>query len=410
MFGSLSELENNQTTSIKETLMDIKQVRNKFKALNTDLQGYFAEREHIINGILVGVIAKQHILLLGPPGTAKTLLAQSINNSIEGSQFFSWLLTKFSTPEEVFGPISLQGLKENKYERILSNKLPEAHIALLDEIFKANSSILNSLLSIVNERIYYNGTQPVRCPLISAIGTSNELPEGDELNALYDRFAIKFHVDYIKNQHLLKNLLTDNMAQYSPTNKISLEEIAFMQAEAEKLPITEEFVQILLNIKQHLETEGIVASDRKWKQIISILKASALIEGYKCPNEESLLILPHLLWTEPKQLQKIRQVIMQQSNSGSMRAIEIQDAAHELMRILHQMPRSSSSERGEWVKQATAVNSALKDMGRELCKLENKLASYSSNGPIQAPLIDKVQSQLENFNKEISAIVTTIYS
>ena len=129
-----------------------------------------------------------------------------------GARYFQWLLTKFTTPEELFGAVSLRGLENDEYRRVTSGKLPEAHIAFLDEVFKASSSILNTLLTIMNERIFYNGTEKVRIPLISLFGASNELPsEEDELEALYDRFLLRYVVDYIKEDfRFLKMLNTEN--------------------------------------------------------------------------------------------------------------------------------------------------------------------------------------------------------
>jgi MoxR-like ATPase len=106
-------------------------------------------------------------------------------------------MTRFSTPEELFGPISLAGLEQDQYRRLTTGKLPEAHVAFLTEIWKANSAILNALLTLCNERIFYNDGQPVTCPLLTLVGDSNELPQGDDLGALFDRFALRYTTDYL---------------------------------------------------------------------------------------------------------------------------------------------------------------------------------------------------------------------
>jgi MoxR-like ATPase len=141
------------------------------------------------------VLAGEHVLLLGPPGTAKSALVRAIAQAFGGT-YFERLLTKFSTPEELFGPISLKALEQDRYQRVTAGKLPEAEFAFVDEVFKANSAILNSLLTAMNERLFHNDGAPTQMPLVALFGASNELPEGKELEALFDRFLLRFDVQY----------------------------------------------------------------------------------------------------------------------------------------------------------------------------------------------------------------------
>ena len=148
--------------------------------LRIDMGKAFPERKQVIDGSLCSILAGEHVLLLGPPGTAKSALVRAIAQAFSGA-YFERLLTKFSTPEELFGPISLKALEEDRFARVIQGKLPEAEFAFVDEIFKANSAILNSLLSLINERVFHNDGAPIRCPLVTLFGASNELPEGKEL-------------------------------------------------------------------------------------------------------------------------------------------------------------------------------------------------------------------------------------
>ena len=146
------------------------------------------DKDDIIKISLLGILSGENIVLLGPPGTAKSRIARKLSQIIDNNSYFEYLLTKYTTPEELFGPLSILKLKNDEFKRNVEGYLPVAKIAFLDEIFKANSSILNSLLTIINEKKYHNGKEEMDVPLVSLIGASNEFPKLEELKALYDRF------------------------------------------------------------------------------------------------------------------------------------------------------------------------------------------------------------------------------
>src|SRR6266581_5473118 len=150
--------------------------QDKLRKIREELQQMFLERTELIDGALAALLAAQHVMIVGPPGTAKSMLADELCQRIEGASYFQWLLTKFTTPEEIFGAVSLKALEQDDYRRVTTHKLPEAHVAFLDEIFKANSSILNALLTLINERVFHNGRERVTVPLVTMFGASNELP------------------------------------------------------------------------------------------------------------------------------------------------------------------------------------------------------------------------------------------
>src|SRR2546428_11277349 len=181
--------------------------RDVLRTIRDELQQVFLERNELIDGALVAFVAAQHVLVIGPPGTAKSMLADEICRRIAGAHYFQWLLTRFTTPEELFGAVSLNALEQDDYRRLTTHKLPEAHIAFLDEIFKASSSILNTILTVMNERRFHNGREVTEVPLLTLFAASNELPEDDELLALHDRFLLRFVVDYLDEDFRFLKLL-----------------------------------------------------------------------------------------------------------------------------------------------------------------------------------------------------------
>jgi MoxR-like ATPases len=300
-------------------------LKEEIQALHNEFKEHFIERDEEILGAILAILANENVLYLGPPGTAKTYLAQNICKSIEGAQFFYYLLTRFTTPEEIFGPLSIQSLEKDVFKRKIDGCLPSAHIALLDEIFKANSSILNSLLTLLNERRFHNGTEVIDTPLLTVFGASNELPEEDEnLEALYDRFLFRYDVRYIQNEDNVKSLLFINNAEFSPKVKLNIDSIKKIRVQAQSIEVSDEVQDILLSLKKHLErkdsedTESIQISDRRWKKIVGVLKVAAAANGKKKVDRTMLLLLQHMLWDLPDQKEALRTLIIELMVTGGI--------------------------------------------------------------------------------------------
>ena len=245
----------------------------KLGEIRQALNSKFFERENEVEGILVALLSRQHMLMIGPAGTAKSALSAEIAKIVQGTEYFQWLLTRFSTPEEVFGPLSLKDLEQGIYKRNTTTKLPEANLVFLDEIFNANSAILNSLLTLINERLFYNNGTPVKVPLMSVIGASNEYPEeGEGLEALFDRFLLRFELDYIANETNFVSMMKGT-GQNQDMPSMTMEELIQFQLFTDKVTIPNEVYETLSEIRNGLRDEGIRPSDRRFKQSLSVLQA-----------------------------------------------------------------------------------------------------------------------------------------
>ena len=281
----------------------------KLKAVISELKSNFHERDDLIEGAVCALLTSNHVIIIGPPGTAKSQLANELCSRITGTQYFQWLLTKFTTPEEIFGSVSLKGLENDEYRRVTTNKLAEAHIAFLDEIFKSSSSILNSLLTVINERVYFNGTEKIDTPLITLFGASNELPtDEDELDALYDRFLVRFVVGYIEEDFRFLKMIQGGDDKNEPTT-FSLQELSKLKENVSRVEIPQAVYKILLRIRKELNAKGISLSDRRYKSSVSLIKAKAFINGREMAKEEDVKILENVLWKDPAEIPDIKSTL-----------------------------------------------------------------------------------------------------
>lgn len=281
----------------------------KLKAVISELKSNFHERDELIEGAVCALLTSNHVIIIGPPGTAKSQLANELCSRITGTQYFQWLLTKFTTPEEIFGSVSLKGLENDEYRRVTTNKLAEAHIAFLDEIFKSSSSILNSLLTVINERVYFNGTEKINTPLITLFGASNELPtDEDELDALYDRFLVRFVVGYIEEDFRFLKMIQGGDDKNEPTT-FSLQELSKLKENVSRVEIPQAIYKILLRIRKELNAKGISLSDRRYKSSVSLIKAKAFINGREMAKEEDVKILENVLWKDPAEIPDIKSTL-----------------------------------------------------------------------------------------------------
>jgi MoxR-like ATPase len=365
----------------------------KLRKIRAELKARYLERDEVIDGAFCALLTGSHLLLVGPPGTAKSQLANDVCRRIEGARYFQWLLTKFTTPEELFGAVSLKGLENDEYRRVTAGKLPEAHIAFLDEIFKASSSILNTLLTVMNERVFHNGTEKTEIPLITLFGASNELPsEEDELEALYDRFLLRYVVDYIKEDFRFLKMLNSQDGETGGMT-ITSSELESCTAGVREIAVPSNILKLISRIRKELAKKGIVPSDRRYKHSVSLLRARAYLEGRSAVSEDDLRLFENVLWREPGERAEIQSVIHQSLHGYKDRLRELLIQAKEL----------EAYSRREWeneemlIKANIEAQTKLKHIGSRLGEL---VEEYRERGK-PTDEITQAKEEIENIQREI---------
>ncbi|HEX6923641.1 MAG TPA: AAA family ATPase [Bacillales bacterium] len=353
---------------------------DKLMKIKNGLNGKFFEREEVVEALIIALLSRQHMLLIGPAGTAKSALSAELAKIVQGAGYYQWLLTRFTTPEELFGPLSLKELENGIYKRNTADKMPEAHLVFLDEIFKSNSAILNSLLTLINERIFYNNGSPVPVPLMTIVGSSNEYPEEDEgLEALFDRFLLRFELDYIgEQQHFISMLKGEGQDGTLPS--MSLDELRQFQFYSDMVDIPQEVYQTLSEVRKKLKDEGVHPSDRRFKQSLGLLRAKALINQRQQVKVEDVLLLSYALWENPDQKEVVTQIVKENAQDGVSSKLE--DIGTECAEILKNVQEDDSTDMS---LEATEKLKALKQ----------QLKSLSGRNPDREEDIEPVKSKVQ---------------
>lgn len=274
-------------------------------------QGLY-EKEHIMAVALLSAIAGESIFLLGPPGTAKSMVARRLKHVFKGAKSFEYLMSRFSTPDEIFGPVSISKLKnEDKYERLVDGYLPDAEVVFLDEIWKAGPAIQNALLTAINERIFKNGSETLHLPMKALIAASNELPTEDEgLEALWDRFLVRMVSNCISSEKIFYKMVRSKSIEepviaenYLVDDALYLKWLSAIQ----EVEITDEVCRLVTHIrktlaeqqkKEEITTLDYYISDRRWKKIFHLMQASAFLNGRNAINVPDSVLLFHCLWNK----------------------------------------------------------------------------------------------------------------
>lgn len=392
---------------------------DRIKSLRDALSEGLYEKDEAVRLALLTAIAGESIFFLGAPGCAKSMIARRVVQAFKadgnkGLKYFETLLNQFSTPEEVFGNMSLKALngeledengeKEEKYLRLTKNMLPEADIAFLDEIWKASPAILNTLLTIINERKFHNGGKVEDVPLKALFAASNELPAKDRgLEALYDRFILRLCVGYIQNEDNFFDMieggstsefiLSDDVKKLQITN----DELQEWKTQIDKILLSEEAKSVITAIRKELsarneklvtenknaktdewQQELFEVGDRRWKKITHILKTSAFLNDRSEVDLMDCQLIEYCIWSTENQQKQVREIVeecIKQNGLDCDTAIdEINEQIEEFNKYITENFYNSDPEDGKPVQKEIANYTSYK------IKFDNKLFWINENG------------------------------
>lgn len=372
---------------------EVKALLVKLRNFVRELKAPFVGRDDEATVVALAIISGEHAVLIGEPGTAKSAIARRAADLLE-ARFFKYLLTRFTEPGELFGPLDVKALREGKYKRITRGKLPEAEIAFLDEIFNANSAVLNSLLSILQERVLYDGYTEVRVPLWSLIAASNRIPEDPELEALYDRLLYRHYVKPLQEDlwdQLLDAAWALEAGKYaSPKPVMNMNDVKSIN----KLIFQVDFSRVksqLLRLFTIFEEKGMHVTDRRKGKILKAIAAHALMEGRLVAEEMDLIVLKYTVPKDLDDFEKIEVILREEIRSKERILREIEEIRNNVKRVSIEVKRSME------------FDPKLTDYYKWLNQAKSRLAKIASTSDDP-----EVRRALETLNDEIDSLIHEI--
>lgn len=272
------------------------------------LKGRFTGRDEVVDLIALAAVAREHLFIHGPPGTAKSALIREFAAAVQG-RYFEYMLTRFSEPNEIFGPIDIAKLREGSVVTVTAGMLPEAEFVFLDELFNANSAILNNLLTVLNERVYRRGAEKHELPLVSLFSASNHLPEDDALQALFDRFLLRCHVGMLPRS-VMPDLLTRGWErENSEVRKapVSTADLRLLSAEIPRIdlgPVMASYIETACRLRDL----GVALSDRRLIKLLKLVAASAILCGRQRAQVSDFWVLRYV-WDREEQIEPVVAVV-----------------------------------------------------------------------------------------------------
>lgn len=307
-------------------------IRDRIDTAIVEMSNTHRERLHIIKGMYVALIAKQHLLMLGQGGTGKSFMVRDLASRIENTTYFETALDETSDPGQLFGPVDIKAMKDlGKYRRRTDGMLPEADIAFIDEFFNANGPTLHGMMPVLNERVFHNNGHPSICPLWSAFMGTNKLNADADQAATWDRVHHRWVVRYVADRNNLRDVLLDNVKRrisnwVEPAKStITRDELVKAHDEAMQLEVPDAVLDTFLDIKEALLRDGIDVSTRRMNEGFAAVLANAWLNGHDPITTADLDVLQSMWWVLQDDADKARGLILSATNPGEKAALEFMD-------------------------------------------------------------------------------------
>lgn len=370
----------------------------KMSQIFVEMNNLFVERDELIKLMELAIVTGTNLLMLGPPGTAKSAITYELCGRIENANYFQWMLNKTSDPSEILGPFSVKEMENDKFMRITTGKLPEAHIAFMDEVFKSNAPTLNALLTIMNEHIFYNDGKPVEVPLISMFGASNEPPEDESLDAMYDRFIFRMNVQYIHdaaNKKRMHSNYVDNRAGLlNLVNKttITLAEVQALQAAAKAVKVPKDIINKFIRLISDLDRQAVHISDRRQNECFKVMQGSAVLAGRNSVTLDDFKSLVYVLWEKEEHIPLIESSILKMVNPYDDRFKELKENFNQVKTDIESITDSSQ-------KSKKAIES--KGVIEKIASKTNKLINEATKNGKDVTEFIEFRDNMVKYNQEL---------
>ena len=379
----------------------------KMQQIFVEMNNLFVERDTLIKLMQLAVVTGTNLLMLGPPGTAKSAITYELCGRVENANYFQWMLNKTSDPSEVFGPFSVKEMENDKFMRITTGKLPEAHIAFMDEVFKSNAPTLNALLTIMNEHIFYNDGKPQPVPLISMFGASNEPPEDETLDAMYDRFIFRINVQYIHDAANKKRMhanYVDNRAGLlglAGKTTITLAELQALQEASKSVKVPKDIINKFIRLISDLDRQAIHVSDRRQNECFKVMQGNAVLAGRNVVGLDDFKSLIYVLWEKEEHIPMIESAILKMVNPYDDRFKELKDNFSQVKTDIDSISDSSQ-------KSKKAIES--KGVIEKIVSKTNKLINEASKNGKDVTEFTEFRDEMIQYNQKlISAALGTAF-